>query len=90
MAKSKKNSKDSRPKINLTNVRATLKKAVFNPNSPTPMKAVAQMQEPLYYECRIQELTGQAKEAREAGLLEDYDNLMTQVAQLSALAILSR
>lgn len=91
MEKSKKNSKDSkRPKINLTNIRKVLKEAQFNPNDPTPMKAVAQMQEPLYYECRIQELTQQAKEARENNQLEDYDALMTQVMQLAALAVLSK
>ncbi len=90
MANSEMNSNGSMPKMNLTNVRKTLKAAVFNPNSPTPMKAVAQMREPLYYECRIQELTGQAKEAREQNCLSDYDSLMIQVAQLAALAILSR
>ena len=89
MAKSTKNSKDC-VKMNLTSVRKTLQKAVFNPNDPTPMKAVAQMREPVYYECRIQELTGLAREARENAMYEDYDKLMIQVAQLAALSILSR
>lgn len=91
MAKSKKNLKDSELlKMNLTNIRNTLKRAVFNPNDPTPMKAVAQMREPLYYECRILELVAQAKEAREDHMYEDYDKLLIQVMQLAALAILSR
>jgi len=90
MARSKMSSQGSKPKINLTSIRKTLQRAVFNPNEATPMKAVAQMREPLYYECRIQELTSQAKEAREQDRLDDYDSLMIQVAQLSALAILSK
>jgi hypothetical protein len=90
MSKSKTNSKTSSLKVNLTNIKKMLKMAVFNPNAPTPMKAVAQMQEPLYYECRIMELTQQAKEAREQDRLSDYDDLMIQVMQLAALSLLSR
>jgi hypothetical protein len=94
MAKSTKNSSASKRStnlkaINLTNIRRVLKEATFNPKADTPMKAVAEMKEPLYYECRIRELTIQAKKLREEGDRVQYEILMSQVIQLTALAILS-
>lgn len=50
------------------------------------MKAITEMREPVYYECRMRELLDQAKTQREEGLDGDYIETQLMIIKLATLA----
>lgn len=78
-------------KPSLTRIRRLLKKIVFDPKKPGPMKIIAAMEDTTYYERRAQVLIEEARAIRLSDDASgDYEQRIIQAIQMLVLAGLNK
>jgi len=73
----------------ITGIREQLKKVVFNPKKPGPMKIIADMDDANYFEMRAIELIQEARAIRIAEA-DGYDQTIIKAMQLMVLILCQR